>query len=87
LSFESGSSALDGGADWQNVRHDSSATLDVRLVLKTVDDALIGMTYRSIRKGAPDIIARIEKGESADRVEYYFRIAPFFETAAPHMLG
>ena len=75
---------LDGGSDWQSVRSDSSTVLDVRLVLKTSDDALIGMTYRGIRQGAPDVIARLEKGEAVDPAEYYFRIAPLFETAAPH---
>jgi Protein of unknown function (DUF3237) len=73
---------LDGGADWQNVRSDGSTALDVRLVLKTFDDALIGMTYRGIRHGAPDVIARVEKGEAVDPGDYYFRIAPLFETAA-----
>ena len=32
---------LEGGADWQNVRGDGSTALDVRLVLQTIDDALI----------------------------------------------
>ena len=74
---------LDRGTDWQNVRSDGSTTLDVRLVLKTADDALIGMSYRGIRKGPPDVIARVEKGEAVNAAEYYFRIAPLFETAAP----
>lgn len=74
---------LDGGSDWQNVRSDGSTTLDVRLVLTTDGDALIGMTYRGIRQGAPDVIARLEKGEAVDPAGYYFRIAPLFETAAP----
>ena len=73
---------LEGGADWQNVRSDGSIALDVRLVLKTFDDALIGTTYRGIRHGAPDVIARVEKGEGVDPGDYYFRIAPLFETAA-----
>ena len=55
----------------------------MRLVLKTDGDALIGMTYRGIRQGAPDVIARLEKGEAVDPAGYYFRIAPLFETAAP----
>ena len=74
---------LDGGSDWQAVRGDGATTLDVRLVLKTNDDALIGMAYRGMRHGPPDIIARIEKGEVVDPATYYFRTAPFFETAAP----
>jgi Protein of unknown function (DUF3237) len=43
---------------------DGITGLDVRLVLKTFDDARIGMTYRGIRHGAPDVIARVEKGEA-----------------------
>ncbi|MDQ0472125.1 DUF3237 domain-containing protein [Labrys wisconsinensis] len=74
---------LDGGSDWQAVRSDGSTTLDVRLVLKTTDDALIGMTYRGIRRGPADVIARLEKGEPVDPASYYFRIAPLFETEAP----
>ena len=73
---------LEGGSDWQQVRGDGATTLDVRLVLKTTDEALIGMTYRGIRHGPPDIMARIDKGETVDPATYYFRMAPMFETAA-----
>jgi hypothetical protein len=73
---------LEGGSDWQSVRGDGGTTLDVRLVLKTGDDALIGMTYRGIRQGPPEAIARLEKGEVIDPVSYYFRTAPLFETGA-----
>jgi hypothetical protein len=72
---------LDGGNDWQTVRPDGATTLDVRLVLKTKDEALIGMTYRAIRYGPPDVVARIEKGEVVDPTSYYFRLNPLFETA------
>jgi hypothetical protein len=74
---------LDGGSDWQTVRTDGSTTLDVRLVLKTSDDALIAMTYRGVRYGPPDVIASLEAGQAVDPASYYFRIAPMFETAAP----
>ena len=74
---------LDGGNDWQSVRQDGTTTLDVRIVLRTTDDALIGMTYRGLRHGPPEIIERIEKGEVVEPASYYFRIAPFFETAVP----
>jgi hypothetical protein len=73
---------LDGGNDWQTVRTDGATTLDARLVLRTKDEALIGMTYRGIRYGPPDIVARIEKGEAVDPTTYYFRINPLFETAS-----
>ena len=69
------------GSDWQTVRSDGAITLNARLVLKTKDEALIGMTYRGIRYGPPDVVARIEKGEVVDPTSYYFRINPLFETA------
>jgi hypothetical protein len=55
----------------------------VRLLLKSDDDALIGMTYRGVRHGAADVVARIERGEAVDPASYYFRTAAWFETAAP----
>ena len=73
---------MDGGSDWQAVRADGSTTLDVRLVLKTKDDALVAMTYRGVRHGSADVIKRMEKGEAIDPSSYYFRINPMFETAA-----
>jgi hypothetical protein len=72
---------LDGGSDWQTVRTDGATTLNVRLVLKTKDGALISMTYRGIRYGPPDVMASIDKGEVVDPTSYYFRINPLFETA------
>ena len=73
---------LDGGSDWQSVRSDGSTILDVRLNLKTDDGALICMTYKGLRLGPPDVIARIENGEVVDPASYYFRINPMFETAS-----
>jgi hypothetical protein len=74
---------LEGGNDWQSVRRDGCTTLDVRLVLKTNDGALIEMTYRGLRHGPAEVIARMEQGGAVDPAGYYFRIAPLFETAAP----
>jgi hypothetical protein len=74
---------LDGGSDWQSVRSDGSTTLNVRLVLRTKDDAMISMTYQGVRHGAAEVIDRIEKGEAVDPESYYFRINPLFETATP----
>ncbi len=74
---------LEGSSDWQRVRPDGATTIDVRLVLRTHDEALIGMQYRGFRHGPTDVIARIDRGEIVDPSQYYMRIAPFFETAAP----
>jgi hypothetical protein len=74
---------MDGGSDWQSIRSDGGVALDVRVVLKADDDALIAMTYRGIRQGPADVIKRMESGQEVPPDAYYFRIAPTFETASP----
>lgn len=73
---------LPGGADWIILRPDGATTLDVRLVLQTHDGAAIGMTYRGLRHGPPDIMDRVNRGEPTDPASYYFRTSVAFETAA-----
>jgi hypothetical protein len=74
---------LEGGSDWQSVHTDGAVALDVRLVLKATDNALIAMTYRGLRHGSPAVLRRLEQGEDVDPSTYYFRISAHFETAAP----
>jgi hypothetical protein len=71
-----------GAADWILVRPDATM-LDVRLVLRTDEGALIGLTYRGLRHGPAAIIAKVNRGEPVDPGSYYFRTAVFFETSAP----
>jgi hypothetical protein len=73
---------LEGGNDWQTIRTDKATTLDVRLVLKTTDDALIGMSYQGIRHGPPEVMTRVDKGEGVDPSFYYFRTTPRFESSS-----
>lgn len=75
-------SILPGGADWIMARPDGSTTLDVRLVLQTDDGALIGMTYRGMRHGPAEVMAKVNAGAFVDPSLYYFRTAVFFETAS-----
>jgi hypothetical protein len=85
-SFEGGrlsGKVLEGGSDWQTVRRDSTVIINARLVLQASDDALVGMTYRGVRSGPPDIIERIDRGEAVDPASYYFRINLLFQTSAP----
>jgi uncharacterized protein DUF3237 len=72
-----------GGSDWILLRPDGALQLDVRLSLKTDDGALIGMNYRGYRHGPLAVIDRLNRGEAVDPSEYYFRIAPLFETSSP----
>jgi hypothetical protein len=72
---------LGGGNDWQAVRNDGCTKLDVRIVLKTTDGALIVMTYQALRHGPRDVMEKLDKGEPVDPASYYFRMNPLFETS------
>jgi hypothetical protein len=71
-----------GGGDWLLLRNDGILQLDVRLILQTDDDALIYMTYRGLRHGPAGVMERLNRGDTVDPSEYYFRITPAFETSA-----
>ena len=71
---------LPGGGDWQSIRADGTAHLDCRIVLETTAGELIAMTYRGIRTGPADVLARLAKGSDVAPEDYYLRISPMFST-------
>jgi len=74
---------LPGGSDWQAIRPgDGAWMLNVRVVLKTDDDAIIAMSYPGIRHGPKEVLDRIARGEVVKATDYYLRIAASFETAS-----
>jgi hypothetical protein len=73
---------LPGGGDWILQRHDGALLLDVRLTLRTDDEALIYMLYRGIRHGPREVIERLNRGEPVDPAAYYFRTTPYFQTGS-----
>jgi hypothetical protein len=73
---------VSGGNDWQSIRSDSCTKLDVRLLLKTTDSALIAMTYQVLRHGSPSVMQALDRGETVDPASYYFRLCGLFETSA-----
>lgn len=72
-----------GGGDWLVERADGTRALDVRITLRTDDGELIYAHYPGLFHGAPDVMSRLVAGEAVEPSEYYFRTAPFFETASP----
>ena len=72
---------MPGGADWMTLRPDGVTMLDVRLVIRTDDDALIMLTYHGLRHGPPEVMARLASGEPVDPAEYYLRTTLYFETS------
>ena len=74
---------LPGGSDWQAIRPgDGAWLLNVRIVLKTDDDAIIGMSYPGLRHGPKEVLDRIARGEVVKATDYYLRISATFETAS-----
>jgi len=74
---------LPGGADWQVVHEDGTATIDTRYTLECHDGALISVATRGCRTGPREVLQRIAAGETVDPSEYYFRVAIQYETSAP----
>jgi hypothetical protein len=72
-----------GGMDQKIFRGDGAMNPNVRLILRTDDDALIYMYYTGLRYGAPEVMQRIADGETVDPSAYYLRNTPYFETATP----
>uniref|UniRef100_B0T936 UPF0311 protein Caul_5091 n=1 Tax=Caulobacter sp. (strain K31) TaxID=366602 RepID=B0T936_CAUSK len=77
------------GADWPRIRSDGSFALDVRLLLKTDDGALIYATYGGrLVAPAPEQLPQILDFMSEDPVDpstYYFRTHITFETSDPKL--
>jgi hypothetical protein len=72
-----------GGSDWQSIRPgDGAWMINVRIVLKTDDGAIIGMPYTGIRQGPKEVLDRIARGEPVKATDYYLRISATFETSS-----
>jgi hypothetical protein len=76
---------LPGGADWQLIREDGFTEIDARYTLQTDEGHLIYVSNVGIRHAAPDVMRRLNAGETVDQSEIYFRAVPKFETAAPEL--
>ena len=76
---------IPGGLDWQTVLSDGSVELSAHYALRTDDGAVIEVTSVGVRHAAPDVLSRIERGESVSVDEYYFRTQMRWHTGAPHL--
>lgn len=76
---------LPGGGDWALFRADGAMSLDVRVILRTHDDALVYMTYGGRWITPPELRADMTdpvRRHQVDPAGYYFRTTPLFETGA-----
>jgi Protein of unknown function (DUF3237) len=76
---------LPGGADWQVIRGDGFTEVDARYMLQTNTGRLIYVSNVGIRHASPEVMKKLNAGESVDPSLVYFRTVPRFETAAPEL--
>jgi len=72
------------GGDWLLIRTDGIGIVDVRLTLKTDDDALIYMAYTGVLDLGPDGYSRFLAGEMP--ATFPVRTAPRFHTGSSDYL-
>ncbi|MBC7768714.1 MAG: DUF3237 domain-containing protein [Phycisphaerales bacterium] len=68
-----------GGADWVVNRPDGVMAVDVRLTLRTADDAAIYIAYTGRFLAAPDAMERFGRGAQLKSSEYSLAISARFE--------
>lgn len=74
---------LPGGADWQIIRADGAADIFAKYTVQIDGGGFVLVTSAGLRHGPPEVIARLAKGETVPRDQYYFRTCVRFETGDP----
>jgi Protein of unknown function (DUF3237) len=77
---------LPGGTDFQLLTSDRSARLEARYVLETDAGDRIYVDNQAIRSAAPEVMARLVRGEPVDPSQVYFCCVPRFEVSAPALV-
>lgn len=73
---------LPGGYDWVINRPDGVMLIDVRLTLKTDDDALIYLTYQGRFLADMSVMAKLGQGKALAASDYSLLMAAKFECGA-----
>lgn len=73
---------LPGGADFQLIAGQTTALLQAHYVLETDGGDFIYVHNQAIRHAAPEVTARLLRGEAVDPALVYFRCMPTFETGS-----
>src|SRR5215472_1791406 len=72
-----------GGADWQTVLPGGLLEISAHYVLRTRAGEAIEVLSNGVRHAPEEVLARLARGDSVSREEYYFRTHIRFRTAAP----
>ena len=71
---------VEGGIDWQLRRADGVLDIAAHYVIRTHDGALVEVRSEGMRHGAPEVMARLARGEAVQPDEYFFRTVMRFTT-------
>lgn len=75
-----------GGADWQMIRRSDGFTdVDARYTIETDSGSIIYVQNIGIRHAPPEVMQRLNAGETVDQSDIYFRAVPKFETGDPEL--
>jgi hypothetical protein len=75
----------EGGSDWQHLQPDGLTELVARYLIEASDGTLITVVNRGVRRGPPEVMARLIAGEKVDPSLVYFRAIPTMEAPpGPH---
>ncbi len=74
---------LPGGADFQLIVNERMAELDARYTMETDGGDMIFVQNHAVRTAAPEVMAKLIRGEPVPPESVYFRCTPSFETASP----
>jgi hypothetical protein len=77
---------VEGGVDWQIHRADGVLDIAAHYVIRANDGGLIEVHSDGMRHGAPEVMARLARGDPVARDEYFFRTLMRFTTGAPQWL-
>ena len=72
-------------ADWQIVRPDGTAVVELRHTLQTNEGALLYVRSQGVRHGSAEVLARLGRGEPVDASEYTFRTSTQIETGVTEL--
>ncbi len=73
---------VEGGVDWQVNRSDGVLDIAAHYVIRADDGGLIEVQSDGMRHGAPEVMARLARGEAVAANEYFFRTLIRFTTGA-----
>jgi hypothetical protein len=74
---------VEGGVDWQVNRSDGVLDIAAHYVVRADDGGLIEVQSDGMRHGPTEVMARLARGETVARGEYFFRTLMRFQTGAP----